>query len=316
VRTDLQQPTPRWHARGLNNGAIFSATYHGVAHMPRRWSYGIGYAGTWLAYHLMRDGTQGLLANLRVVRPQASPRELEQLALLTYRHYARDTIDFIRGLSMTPRELAPLVAEFDSGRFEHVLSQGRGAIVAGGHFGNWELGGVALRLLRGYPLSVVGRPESSPAVGMIRHRMRASLGIETIEIGQMLDTALQIRRVLSGNGLVAMLMDRHLGRDRVEVSFFGRPTYFLRSPAMMASLAGAPLLPCFMIRQPDDRFVAECGDPIAIDPYLPAEDAIRHATQDFASQLESRIRAAPHLWYQFYSYWGENAEPAPKPPPT
>jgi len=305
-RADLQA-APRWHARGLNNGAIFSATYHGVARLPKRCSYGIGYTGTWLAYHLMRDGTQGLLANLRVVRPDASERELRRLALLTYRHYARDTIDFIRSLSMTPRQLAPLVAEFDSGRFEQVLALGRGAIVAGGHFGNWEMGGVALRLLRGYPLSVVGKPEPSPGVGVLRQRMRESLGIETIEIGQMLDTALQIRRVLGANGLVAMLMDRHLGRDRVEVSFFGRPTFFLRSPAMIASLAGAPLLPSFMIRQPDDRFLAVCGDPISIDPSLGVEDAIQKATQAFASQLEARIRTTPHLWYQFYPYWESNS---------
>lgn len=303
MRTDIRDAGPRWHARGLNNGAIFSATYHGVARLPRRCSYGIGYFGTWLAYHLMQDGTQGLLDNLRVVRPYDSERDLRRLALMTYRSYARDTIDFIRSLSMTPQRLAPLVAEFDSDRFDELLREGRGVIVAGGHFGNWELGGVAVRLLRGYTMSVVGRPEPSPAVGALRQQMRESLGIETIEIGQMLDTALQIRRVLGKNGLVAMLMDRHLGRDRVEVSFFGRPAWFLRSPAMIAMLSAAPILPSFMIRQADGRFSAVCGTPIRVDPTRPSEDAIQAATQAFASQLEQRIRETPHLWYQFYSYW-------------
>lgn len=304
TREDITRSS-RWHARGLNNGAIFSATYHGVTHAPRWCSYGIGRVGTWIAYHLMRDGTEGLLENLRVVLPAASPRELRRLALLTYRTYARDTIDFIRSLSMTPAQLSPLVAQWDGDRFDELLAERRGVIVIGGHFGNWELGGVAIRQLRGYPLTVVGRPEASPIVGQIRRQMRESLGIETVVIGQMLDTALQIRKVLSGNGLVAMLIDRHLGRDRVDVTFFGRRTGFLRSPAMISALSGAPLLPSFMLRQPSGRFYAVCGDPVRVDAALPPEDGIRQATQALASQLEWRIRAQPHLWYQFYPYWRE-----------
>lgn len=305
MREDIDNSTTRWYTRGLNNGAIFSATYHGVARLPRQCSYGIGYAGTWLAYRLMRDGTRGLLDNLRVVLPTAPEQELRRLALLTYRSYARDTIDFIRGLSMTEAQLRQIVAQFDNDRFADLLGEGRGVIAIGGHFGNWELGGVALRLLRGYAVSVVGRPEASSAVGLLRQRLRQSLGIETIEIGQMLGTALRIRRILGANGIVAMLIDRHLGRDRVEVRFFGRPTPFLRTPAMIAGLSGAPLLPSFMLRQSDGHFVCACGEPVRVDPALPTEEGVRIATQGLATQLEERIRAMPHLWYQFYRYWGD-----------
>src|SRR6478672_2754003 len=104
--------------------------------------------------------------------------------------------------------------------------------------------------------------------------MRDSLGIETLEIGQMLDTALRIRRVLSANGIVAMLLDRHIGRDRVEVEFFGRSTPFLRSPAMIGYLSGAPLLPAFMVRQPDRRFVGSFGDAISVDASAPTEVSV------------------------------------------
>ena len=302
MREDVRSST-RWYARGLNNGAIFGATYHGVSWAPRWCTYGIGHLGTWLAYHLMRDGTQALLANLRVVCPDAPPSELRRLALLTYRSYARDTIDFIRSLSMDASRLRGMVAQLDSDRFDELLHEGRGVLVVGGHFGNWELGGVALRVLRDYSVSVVGRPEASPVVGQLRRRMRDSLGIETIEIGQMVDTALQIRRVLSANGIVAMLLDRHLGRDRVEVTFFGRPTWFLRTPAMIACLSGAPMLPSYMLRQPDGRFAGVCGDPIRVETRLSPDEAVQLATQTFATQLEARIRAQPYLWYQFFPYW-------------
>src|SRR4029079_15883180 len=133
-----------------------------------------------------------------------------------------------------------------------------------------------------------------------RKKMRDSLGIETLEIGHTMDTALKIRGVLGQNGIVAMLLDRHLGRDRVDVTMFGRTTGFLRTPAMIALLAGTPKLPCFLERREDDRFVGLCGDPLWVDASLPPDQAVQRATQAFATQLEARIALRPHLWYQFY----------------
>jgi lauroyl/myristoyl acyltransferase len=303
MRADSDLSAVRWHAGTLNNGLIFGATYHLVTRLPRAASYAIGHAATWLAYRLMRGGTRALVANLRVVSPETPERELRRLALLTYRSYAKDTIDFIRSLAMSRSEFEPLMRSLDRRRLDDLWAAGRGVIVVGGHFGNWELGGVALRLVHGYPLTVVGKAEASPVVGAIRRRMRESLGIETLEIGQVLETALRIRGLLGANGIVAMLLDRHIGRDRIDVTFFGRTAGFLRTPAMIGYLSGAPLLPAFMIRQDDDRFVGALGEPIVVDSTRPQEEAVRAATQAFATQLEHRIRANPQLWYQFYPYW-------------
>jgi lauroyl/myristoyl acyltransferase len=72
---------------------------------------------------------------------------------------------------------------------------------------------------------------------------------------------------------------------------------------MIAYLSGAPMLPSFMIRQRDGRFLGVCGTPIFVDTGSSTEQSIQAATQAFASQLENRIREHPHLWYQFYPYW-------------
>src|SRR5258708_2467693 len=184
MRTDADLPAVRWHAGVFNTGLIVGLTYYLVTRLPRAGSYAIGYAATWLAYQLMRDGTGALVDNLRVVRPDATERELRRLALLTYRSYARDTADFIRSLAMNRSDFEPLMISIDRRRLDDLCAEGRGVVIIGGHFGNWELGGVALRLLHGYPVTVVGKAEASPVVGAIRRRMRESLGIETLEIGQ------------------------------------------------------------------------------------------------------------------------------------
>jgi KDO2-lipid IV(A) lauroyltransferase len=303
---------PRWHPRGLNNRAIVAATYYGVTHLPPWLSHRIGHAGTWLAYHLMRQGTQGLLQNFAVMFPDRDPADLRDLALRTYRSYARDVIDFMRSLKMTPKETRRLVSRLETRALEQAMAEGRGAIVLSAHFGNWELGGVLLSRLTPYTLSVVVRAEPSRAVGRLRLDMRAALGVDTIEIRQQVDTALRIRRRLQNNEVVAMLLDRHLSKDYVEVSFFGRPTRFLRSPAMLAALAGAPLVPCFVYR--DDAGVAvECGPLIRVSATGSSDANVREAIQTVATAIEQHGRRYPHYWYQFYPVWGPDS-PRPAGP--
>jgi lauroyl/myristoyl acyltransferase len=140
-------------------------------------------------------------------------------------------------------------------------------------------------------------------VNRIRLEIRESLGIDTIEVRKSFDTALQIRRRLSENGVVAMLMDRHLGRDRVSVNFLDQQAAFLGTPALMGYLTEAPLLPCFIERLGPGRFRIQPGEPIVVSRERPRGEAVHTATQAFAAQLESRVRARPHHWYHFYPYW-------------
>ena len=293
---------PKWHATGLNNGPIVAATYYGVSYLPTWLTYRIGWAGTWIAYHLMKGGTRALLDNFAVMFPELSAREREALALRTYRSYARDVIDFIRSLRMTTAATRALISRLDTASLEEAMADGRGAILLSGHFGNWEIGGVLLRRMTSYALSVVARPEASPAVTRLRLDMRTRLGIETIDVRQHLATALDIRERLKNNEVVAMLLDRHFGKDRTDVSFFGRPTGFLRTPALLAALSGAPLIPCFVYRDAGG-FAVECGRPIRVALDGDRDVRVREAIQAVAAQLEAHGRKYPQYWYQFYPVW-------------
>lgn len=291
----------RWQLHGLNTKTVYGLTCWGVSHIPRGASYAIGHVGTWLAWRLQKATTAALVENLRVVRPDDDGRALRLLALRTYRNYARDEIDFIRGLRLTREQLARTMV--DRSGFDRVLSGGRGLLLVAGHLGNFELGGVMLRLFYDYPLTVIGLPEADPAVNQMRRRLRASVGIDSLEVRQAAVTALRIRRLLSENRIVALLPDRALGRDRVEVEFFGRKVGFLRTPAMIAYMADAPMLPAFVLRQDDGRQLAVADQPIHVSRTGDRDESLRDAMQRFATALEAKVREYPQLWYQFYPYW-------------
>jgi KDO2-lipid IV(A) lauroyltransferase len=313
----------RWQLHGLNNGTIFTLTYRGVSRLPAGVSYGIGHVGTWIAYRLMPETTSALVENLRVVRPDLEEAALRRLALSTYRHYARDVIDFIRSLSMSEAEVERLFTWSGRDVYEAVRDGGRGMLLVTAHFGNWEIGAVLLRHI-GCPLDVVVMPEADETVNELRRRFRESLGAGTIEIRQSMSTPLQIRDRLAANRAVAMLMDRHVERDRVRVQFFGRAVYFLRAPALLAYLTGAPLVPCFLVRQDDGTYRTTMEEPIEIDRSVDRDTGVQRAAQAFATILERHIRRTPECWYQFYRYWADQEVPADdrvsggavSPPPT
>jgi lauroyl/myristoyl acyltransferase len=302
-----------WTSHALNTGLVFGATCWGVRRLPRSVSYGIGSAGTWLAHRLMRETTAAVVDNLRGAFPELDAARADALALRVYRSYARDVIDFLRCMQAERDEALALFENHDAhgALFHSQLALGRGVILVTGHIGNWEIGSVMLRA-QNLPLTIVAMREASAEINRLRTGFRSQIGAETLEVRQSIDTALQLRRRLADNRIVAMLMDRHVGRDRVAVTFFGRRAWFLRTPALLGYLTGAPLLPCSIVRLPDGRYRVKPGEPIHVSRDMDRDRAVAIAAQAFATDLEARIRETPEYWYQFYPFWASQQDDAPE----
>ena len=191
--------------------------------------------------------------------------------------YARDTIDFLRALvGRRPNNAARRSdAEEHRALFERCSRAAAARSSSTGHYGNWEIGSLLIRRALGMPLTIVAMAEPSPDVNRIRHEIRDGLGAETIEVRQSFETALQIRRWLADNSIVAMLVDRHFGRDRVRVRFLGRDAWFLRTPSLMAHATGAPMLPCVHRTSRARQFAPQVGRADLRSPRRAARRAIQ-----------------------------------------
>jgi KDO2-lipid IV(A) lauroyltransferase len=288
-------------SHGLSNRVVYGGLRYGARWLPLPVLEAISTVCNGIAVATMRESRNGMAENFRRALG-AADRDADRLARSVFFEYGRATIDVwrLRSENFTPR-----ITTFDEDARVLAASRrgGRGFLLVTGHVGNWEMGAVTLRR-HGLTPAVVGQPELDPGVQEMRLELRERLGVESIDIGTSIGTAFKVRSAVDRGRAVALLVDRAYPEDQVVVPFFGRPTPFLRSPALLARFCGCDVLPGFFLRNPDGSYRNVWGEPLAADPSLsPEEDAVRILSR-VAVDLEGVVRANPTQWFNFYSYWG------------
>ncbi len=290
----------KWVAHGLSNRIVYGGLHYGGHWLPMPVLNAINIVGNTLAVTFLRKTKAGIRDNFEKALG-AGRAEASRLARAVFFEYGRHTIDAWR---LRSEAFEPRITSFveDARVLAAGRRSGRGFLLVTGHVGNWEMGAVTLR---GHNLTpaVVGQPELSPRVQEMRTELRRRLGVESIDIGSSMATAFKVRGAIDAGRAVALLVDRAYPEDQVLVPFFGRPTSFLRSPALLARFCDCEVLPGFFLRNRDGSYFNVWGKPLAADRSAsPDEDAQRIMTR-VAADLESVIRTHPTQWFNFYRFW-------------
>jgi KDO2-lipid IV(A) lauroyltransferase len=291
-------------SHGLSNAVVYGGLHYGARWLPMAVLNGINLVGNSIAIATLRKTQEGIRENYRIALG-SSVREAARLTRRLFFDYGRATIDVWR---LRSEAFVPRITTFetDAAALTRSRRNGRGFLLVTGHVGNWEMGAVTLRRHDLTP-AVVGQPELDPNVQEMRLKLRARLGVESIDIGSTMATAFKVRAAVDRGRAVALLVDRAYPEDRVFVPFFGRPTPFLRSPALLARFCACPILPGFFLRAADGSYFNVWGEPLWPDTSLsPEEDAARLMTR-VAADLEKVVRAHPTQWFNFYRFWNGSA---------
>jgi len=287
-------------SHGLSNRVVYGGLHYGARWLPLPILNGINLFGNSLAVTFMRRTQEGIRENFRLGL-ETSRRTAARLTRRLFFEYGRATIDTwrLRSEAFTPRITT---LEEDARVLAASRRGGCGFLLVTGHVGNWEMGAVTLKT-HGLTAAVVGQPELDPNVQEMRLKLRARLGVESIDIGSSMATAFKVRAAVDRGRAVALLVDRAYPEDRVFVPFFKRPTPFLRSPALLARFCGCDILPGFFLRSRDGSYFNIWGEPLSADPSLSPEEDAQRIMSRVAADLESVVRAHPTQWFNFYRFW-------------
>ena len=292
----------KWVSHGLSNAFMYRTIAWGCETLPLPLLRTISIVGNSIGIAFLGKTVEEIAENYRLAFG-AGEQESRRLARRLFYSYGLTTVDLFR-LRAVGEALAPPITTYEKDKnvLAGVRGEGGGFLIVSAHVGNWEMGAISL-LRHKIPTAFVGQPELDPEVHAVRLRVRARLGVESITIGDTMTTAFQVRGAVERGLAVALVADRAYADDCIEVPFFGRPTSFLRSPALLARFCGCPLLPGFFLRNPDGTYRSLFGEPVRADTNLAPEDDARRMMTAVAAAVEQAVREEPLQWFNFYSYW-------------
>lgn len=269
--------------------------------LPRRMSYGVARRFADLYVLFDRRGRECVVSNLKQIQAGSgvalSPRALHSLARENFLNFAKYLVDFFKFLRVDRKQMEQIVHFGNLPTvLDGLLAHGKGILFVSAHLGNWELGAAALAGL-GYKFNAVALRVPDRKLNDLYQHYRAMRGIYPIPFGR---AARECIAALRRNEIVAVIGDRDFTASSHTVEFFGRPARLPDGPAKLALVTGAPLLPIFMVRLPDDTFAYIVEEPIWADK---SRHTVDDVMRQVAMALERVIRQHSEQWFLFHNLW-------------
>lgn len=254
------------------------------------------------ASRLSEDRRLLVQRNLKRVKGESfSGHELETATRQTFESYGRYWVDSFRLPSLSDAEID---AEFSYEGVEHIMrgmARGVGTIHVLPHLGGWEWAAFWLARIMGWQVTAVVEPVEPPELFDFFADYRKGLGMHIVPLGP--DAGRAVLKAIHEKHIIALLCDRDIEGNGVEVDFFGERTTLPAGPATLAFRTGAAVLPTAIYFREHGHF-AQVNAPIPVErreKRLKAD--VQRVTQDIAHALETMIAAAPDQWHLQQPNW-------------
>ena len=250
------------------------------------------------------------LDNLRRAFPMKSEVELDELARAAYGNVVISLLEIFWLPRMTEEKMREIVSMPDISVMDARLKEGKGLIMLGGHFGNWELVSLAVGLLGGHPLTIIVQQQRNRYVDEFMSRNRVMFGSRLVLMER---APREILAALRGNKVVAILADQSGPQDGLFVEYFGRPASTHRGPAVFSERTGAPIIMAFIIRLGGGRYKVEYEEVDTSNLRGSEMEKVEEITVRHVAVLEKWVRRYPGHWLWMHKRWKHSHPRIPAP---
>ena len=267
--------------------------------LPLKAGYAVAAFLAKLQYAFSRNDRLIVYGNLRAIFPDKDEEEIARLAKEVFVNFAKYLVDFFRFEKIDKRFLSEKVKVVGRENLDEALKRGKGVIALSAHSGNYELGGAVISLL-GYRLNVVALDHDNKLINDFFIGQRARTGVQVISLKAALRSCFE---ALDRCEVLALLGDRDFSNHGIVTDFFGKKTMIPKGPAAFSVKTGAPIVPGFLLRMPDDTFELRFDKPVSYRATGDRETDEKEVTGLCVKVIEDYIRRYPSQWYMFRRFW-------------
>lgn len=275
-----------------------------VRALPEKQAYGLFNQFADQAWRRRGKGVSQLEKNLRRVLPDATEAEIREVSHEGMRSYLRYWCDAFRLPSWTPEQITHRHRAVNARYLEEALAAGHGAVFAVPHSGNYDLTGAWASIHFAQVISVAERLRPERLYEEFLD-FRRTLGMQILPHAGAEGVFDQLVELVRDNGLLALLADRDMSRNGVQVEFFGEPAKMPIGPAAISLITGAPMLATALYYEGPRAHVhvyppvvRPAGEWTASSRFDEDFIAAAHTlTQSMADQLAEGIAAHPQHWH-------------------
>jgi len=191
--------------------------------------------------------------------------------------------------------------------FLNILNGDTGVVMIGAHFGNWEIGSQFF----GDYAKKLNLVMYDAEYQRIKEKLKEIMGENVYRVIVVNEDnwshVFAIKEALDKKEYVCFQGDRFISQKYLMKSLFlGKEAYFPAGPFQIASRFKVPVVFYFSEKESTYKYSFRffIADPVKRTKDLKPEQALLN---QYISILESRIKAHPEQWFNFYSFWEEES---------
>ncbi len=252
----------------------------------------------WKYYHRGRDRA---LDNLRASFPEKDQQWIWQTGRRSFEHMAMLAIDVLSAPRLVKKQNWRDYSYFKNAEYaKWLMKEGKGLLLVGGHYSNFEIMGYMLGLF-GFNVYSIARPLDNRFISKYLYGVRQRAGQKIIDKK---GATAMMDQITADGATLCFIADQDAGRKGVFVDFFGRKASTYKSIGLLAIANNIPIGVGYS-RRVDNRFYFEIGVNRIILPeeWADKDDPLKWVTQEYTKAIEDFVRQDPSQYWWLHRRW-------------
>ncbi|MBR4382452.1 MAG: lysophospholipid acyltransferase family protein [Selenomonadaceae bacterium] len=234
-----------------------------------------------------------------------SEDEARKLVRASFVNLARNMLDILYMPNLNEKNLSQYIEIDHLERMRSALDEGHGVVVLTGHVGTWEWLSAAFTL-NNMPVTAIAKLQPNAEYSRALDDLRATIHVEIFNRGT--NELRAAGRALKDGKILGFLADQDAGPGGAFINFLGKTASTPMGPAVFSRRFNAPVLPAFIIRQPNGRHLVKIGEPMHFEDTGDTDADLLRFTEKMTKILEQVIRENPTQWLWFQKRWNTPPE--------